>query len=177
MRAKFIVYAVIALGFASSAAWAYWSVSDHGAWPQTWPKELEPLRAQSGTINGGIANLAIHHIPFKDRDSFEEAWPRIVSLKTKDAPIFLKRGSTPHWHFGPTKGGVMIHCPPGGVDHPELAKPIQDVEDLHMRWRNTTYIELFVDGEIVDLNRIPLPPDTPIIDERFKDQNVKAEVE
>lgn len=27
--------------------------------------------------------------------------------------------------------------------------------------------ELF--GEIVDLNRIPLPADTPIIDERFKD--------
>jgi hypothetical protein len=28
---------------------------------------------------------------------------------------------------------------------------------------------LIVDGEIVDLNRISLPPDTPIIDERFKD--------
>jgi hypothetical protein len=26
-----------------------------------------------------------------------------------------------------------------------------------------------VDREIVDLNRIPLPADTPIIDERFKD--------
>jgi hypothetical protein len=34
---------------------------------------------------------------------------------------------------------------------------------------NTTYIELVVDGDIVDLNRIPLPADTPIIDERFKD--------
>jgi hypothetical protein len=34
---------------------------------------------------------------------------------------------------------------------------------------NTTYIELAVDGNIVDLNRIPLPPDTPIIDERFKE--------
>jgi hypothetical protein len=35
------------------------------------------------------------------------------------------------------------------------------------------YIELIVDGEIVDLNRIPLPPDTPIIDERFKDGKTK----
>jgi hypothetical protein len=26
------------------------------------------------------------------------------------------------------------------------------------------------DGDIVDLNRIPLPADTPIIDERFKDE-------
>lgn len=31
----------------------------------------------------------------------------------------------------------------------------------------TTYIELVVDGLVVDLNRIQLPPDTPIIDERF----------
>jgi hypothetical protein len=27
---------------------------------------------------------------------------------------------------------------------------------------------LVVDGTVVDLNRIPLPGDTPIIDERFK---------
>jgi hypothetical protein len=33
---------------------------------------------------------------------------------------------------------------------------------------NTTYIELVVDGDIVDLNRIPLSEDTPLIDERFK---------
>lgn len=35
---------------------------------------------------------------------------------------------------------------------------------------NTTFIELVVDGKIVDLNRIPLPRDTPIIDERFKEK-------
>jgi hypothetical protein len=33
----------------------------------------------------------------------------------------------------------------------------------------TPYLELVVDGDLVDLNRIPLPADTPIIDERFKD--------
>jgi hypothetical protein len=32
----------------------------------------------------------------------------------------------------------------------------------------TTHIELVVDGEIVDLNRIALPADTPILDERFE---------
>ena len=35
------------------------------------------------------------------------------------------------------------------------------------------FIELVVDGNIVDLNRIPLPADTPIIDERFKDGQKK----
>ena len=39
---------------------------------------------------------------------------------------------------------------------------------------NTTFIELTVDGNIVDLNRIALPEDTPIIDERFNDAQNKA---
>jgi len=34
-------------------------------------------------------------------------------------------------------------------------------------WRARLDIELIVDGNIVDLNRVPLPPDTPIIDKRF----------
>jgi hypothetical protein len=33
---------------------------------------------------------------------------------------------------------------------------------------NATYIELVVDGNVVDLNRIPLPADAPIVDERFR---------
>jgi hypothetical protein len=45
--------------------------------------------------------------------------------------------------------------------------PIKSVQGK-TRWINTTYIELLVDGDVVDLNRIPLPADTPIIDERFK---------
>ena len=31
-------------------------------------------------------------------------------------------------------------------------------------------IELIVDGKIVDLNRIPLPIDTQIIDKRFQER-------
>ena len=36
-----------------------------------------------------------------------------------------------------------------------------------------TSIVLVVDGEIVDLNRIAFPAETPIIDERFKDEKKK----
>jgi hypothetical protein len=39
---------------------------------------------------------------------------------------------------------------------------------------NTTYIELVVDGLIVDLNRIQLPPETPIIDQRFDADKTSA---
>jgi hypothetical protein len=36
-------------------------------------------------------------------------------------------------------------------------------------------IELVVDGRIVDLNHIPLPSDTPIIDKRFQDPHNRAD--
>jgi hypothetical protein len=41
------------------------------------------------------------------------------------------------------------------------------------RLDQTIYVELIIDGEIVDLNRIQLPPDTPIIDDRFKEPTSK----
>jgi hypothetical protein len=38
---------------------------------------------------------------------------------------------------------------------------------------NTTFIGLVDDEKIVDLNRIPLPADTPLVDERVKDRATK----
>ena len=43
------------------------------------------------------------------------------------------------------------------------------------RLMRTNYIELIVDGKIVDLNRIPLPADTPIIDKRFIEEQTTAQ--
>ena len=61
-----------------------------------------------------------------------------------------------NFFLGDNKAGVVVHSPPAGEkDIPGTVR--------------TTYIELVVDGDIVDLNRIPLPSDTPIIDHRFKD--------
>jgi hypothetical protein len=37
-------------------------------------------------------------------------------------------------------------------------------------WRATTEIDLIVDGKVVDLNRIALPADTPILDKRFEER-------
>jgi hypothetical protein len=63
--------------------------------------------------------------------------------------------------------GVCIHTPPRGE------APLADAKQVNGRWEKTIYIELIVDGEIIDLNRIPLPPDTPVIDERFQDGTPK----
>ena len=54
---------------------------------------------------------------------------------------------------------------------PEAPLPSTHVRE---RWMYTTFIELVVDGNIVDLNRVPLPADSPIIDERFADGPVRT---
>jgi hypothetical protein len=120
------------------------------------------LRKQARTLEGPRVPLWHYAIPFTKREAFEAAWPHLVKVKSSGAPIVLKRGRS-FWLGGDSKAGVCIHTPPMGE------APIADAKDVGGRWERTIFIELIVDGEIVDLNRIPLPPDTPIIDERFKD--------
>jgi hypothetical protein len=129
---------------------------------------LEPLRKQSRTIVGGLLELATHEIRFAKREDFESAWPHVLKVKSKGAPVVLLRSPLNHWHFGKLNAGVLIQFPPaerGNPANPE--EPIMSTTDLRIRWTWTNYIELVVDGQIVNLNRIPLPADTPIIDLRF----------
>ena len=138
------------------SVYADYAVRDEGTWPKSWPKELEPLRKQSRTLVGPMTAHRHYAIPFTKREEIESAWQHIMKVKSKGAPVRLVRG--PNFFLGEhSKAGVVLHCPPSGqADNPAAAEaPI--------------YIELVVDGDIVDLNRIPLPADTPIIDERFKE--------
>lgn len=153
----------------SGPVYALYSVSDHGDWPSNWPKEMESLRKQSRTLVGPTVENVHYAIPFKHREDFETAWPHILSRKTKGAPIILVRG--PNFFLGDDQAvGVIIHTPPLASSRnpatPE--RPIAGVTEPRVRWMNTTYLEVVVDGTIVDLNRIPLPADTVIVDERFK---------
>jgi hypothetical protein len=145
---------------------ADYSVQNSGTWPKDWPKEMEPLRKQSRTLEGPMVLLLNYAIPFTKREEFESAWPHLLKVKSKGAPIVLRRGPS-FWLGKESNAGVCIHTPPQGED------PIVGDQVTGGRWEQTNYIELIVDGEIVDLNRIPLPADTPIIDERFKDSPKK----
>ena len=142
-----IALAVFAAG---SAVLAISTGGPGGEWPTTWPKELEPLRKQAWTWEHDSGTS--YDIPFASREEFESAWPHVLKLKSDGAPITLVRG--PRLRVGPGKtAGVQIFPP--------------------ARWATTgpfsvTRIVLVADGATVDLNRIPLPADTPIIDERFK---------
>jgi hypothetical protein len=97
------------------------------------------------------------------------AWPHLLSVKSKGAPIFLVRGENFFLGEG-HKAGVVVHCPPPGQwDNPETPEaPIEGHAEPRLRWWYTNRIELVVDGDIVDLNNTPLPQDTPIVDERFE---------
>lgn len=166
MRKAIAPIAALALFAACATAYALYSVAPTGTWPKSWPVELEPLRKQSRTFVGPVLQHQHFAVRFTDRDDFESAWPHILAVKSKGAPIFLVRGPNDFL----AEAGVVIHCPPEGQwDNPATPEaPIQAyAKESRNRWRNTNYIELVVDGKTVDLNRIPLPSDTPIVDERF----------
>lgn len=120
-----------------------------GEWPDSWPEELEPLRKQAWTWEHDF-NGKSFDIPFTSREEFEAAWPHLLAVKDKGASITLLRGK--HLRVDNEDApGVCMYPYPYGKDQKMLMT-----------------IRLVVDGDIVDLNRIELPPDAPIIDERFK---------
>ena len=221
-QVRFVIVASIVL-CAVCSVYALFEVTEKGAWPKSWPKELEPLRNQARTLvhsqQGGI-----HEIPFTNREEFEAAWPHILAVKSKKAPLILMR-SPDRKYFNPIKAGVRIlspltgvlvtpkgtRYPPGaesaipdgkflkiGPPWPDYIKSESGVLPEYVEYENGKWapydpnsgkqfsrqmrraridIELIVDGEIVDLNRIPLPADTPIVDRRFKKRHNKADAD
>jgi hypothetical protein len=150
----FVCWAVISVH-------AEYSVKPQGTWPKSWPRELEPLRKQARTFEGPLAPYQHHAIPFTKREEFEAAWPYLLKVKSQGAGIRLVRA--PNFFLGDhSKSGVVVHCPLPPGQASKNADP-----------KDQTYIELIVDGDIVDLNRIFLPADTSITDERFKDAKNK----
>lgn len=174
MKRRLALLAAIACLAVCSVGYAEYSVWDQGEWPKSWPKELETLRKQARTFEGPRVLYRTYLIPFTKREEFEAAWPHLLKIKSKGVPIVLVRGPRTDF-FAIKPAGVLIHTPPINAEQKADSEVlIADAKKAHGSWRtNATYIELAVDGEIVDLNRIPLPADILIIDERFKDEAKK----
>lgn len=177
MKRTLAILAAIAF-FAVCSVYADYGVEDRGSWPASWPAELEPLRKQARTLEGPLRPSLHYAIPFTKREDFEAAWPHLLKVKTKGAPIILRHA--PNFFLGgKQKAGLCIHTPPAEKAGAAPKAPAPDAKDVKgardhkVNIEETTYIELVVDGVIVDLNRIPLPADTPFIDERFKDNKAK----
>ncbi len=168
------------------------TIRSRGTWPETWPEELEPCRDQAKTLDvaHGIQET-VFEISFDRRKDFEKAWPYILEVRSKGGPLVLERGPSTYSVSGSTLDtGVRILCPPDGAAGSSQESP-EYVVDQDGKWvpfdgtnrvgfihRARVDIVLVTDGKIVDLNRIRLPGDTPIVDRRFdlvtpEDENEK----
>ena len=152
----------------------------NGEWPTSWPKELDPLRHHMGkgrftaTFSQSGEDQLHFGIRFTTRKECEAAWPHLLKVRSEGTPIILRSG--PSFWLGGTSHGACVHQTPairrvGGGNLP-ISKTPREVEKLlsaeEVRSKTKSSLELFVDGEIVDLNRIELPEDAPIIDRRVK---------
>lgn len=148
-------------------AFADYSVSERGEWPKNWPKALEPLRKQARTLVGPMVEQRHYAIPFTRQKAFEAAWPHLLKVKSKGAPIFLING--PDFFLGDkVKAGVIVHCPPldpSGKDAPPPT-PIPGVTEPRVRWMNANYLEVVVDDAVINWKHITLPKGVQVIDER-----------
>lgn len=170
MRRSICFLVALVMLAATSSAHADWLVIRKGTWPKSWPAALERLRNQSHTCTGGEINKTFHEIRFRNRKQFEAAWPHLLKVKTPGAPVVLVRG--PHKFVGTLKAGVRVHVALP-TTKPVPAGPVPGASDFRTRWRYTTWIELVVDGKVVDPKRIALPAKTPIIDLRPKKRGGK----
>jgi hypothetical protein len=169
MKKTFVPLTVAALCTLCTAAYALYSVNPHGDWPKSWPTELEPLRKQATTLVGPMIDARHYAIRFTSREQFEAAWPYLLKVKTKAAPIFLIRGE--NFFLGEKqKAGVIVHCPPEfySKDSRFPEKPIEGIQNLRERWMNTCYLEVVDDGDTVDFARVKVPKGTTVVDERLK---------
>lgn len=171
MKIRTVLLSAAATCGLCTAAQALYSLSGTGDWPKSWPRPLEPLRKQARTLVGPMVAQRHYGIRFTDRGQFEAAWPQLLKVKTKGAPVFLVRG--PNFFLGDrAKAGVVVHAPPEGrSDNPNTPEaPIGGVENLRERWMNTTYLEVVVDGDVIDAARLRIPKGTPLVDERSRDR-------
>ena len=175
---------------------------DRGSWPSSWPQELERYRECAATLEiaSGIQET-MYEIPFDSTAEFSNAWPHILQLKSKGAPLILEGSPSKNVLGKSMQAGVRILWPaedsgpilpdgtrvfakapwPDSVVSPsgELPEYVRFVDGKWVAanpqerqafyYRARVDIVLIVDGRIVDLNRIQLPTQTPIVDRRFKD--------
>ena len=184
----------MACGVCSALVIAIYGGNWPDSWPRE--LEPFRARAWTFGFEGFGLEETVHQIPFDSREEFEGAWPHILKLKSKGGPLILEKSpfATAGQRI---EAGVCIKWPPGTVRQlpdgtrleakapwPDSAiSPAGELPEYVMpehgtwvpcttklpkeRFRARVDIILVVDGRVVDLNRLELPGETPIVDRRF----------
>ena len=158
------VFAILIVFFFLTSTYALSVGGSGGAWPNDAPKELEPLRIRAwtwwhGRTVKGRGQYTSYEIPFAERTTFESYWPHLQKFKSDDTTLTLVRGNVIRAASTKSKyqnAGVRVV---GLATGDRLKRDGMKIK--------VTDIQLVVDGNIVDLNRIQLPQDMRIIDKRF----------
>jgi hypothetical protein len=121
MKRRFVVgLLVLSAGLAITGASAAIFPQNRGAWPEDWPKELEPLRESSRTIGVGTGlQQNIYEIPVSDQEAFDKIWPAVLRVRTPGSPLTLYRaGTAPPKAWGDLLSNmgaaIRIYAPSGG---------------------------------------------------------------
>jgi hypothetical protein len=200
MRKLTLIAALVLAVALASVAMALIGTEKGGPFPASWPAELAPYRAQTKTVQvaHGIQEN-VYEIPFTSSEDFAKAWPYLLKLKSKGAPLILENSPSMYSVSGSTmSAGVRVLWPADGSaglpdgtrlstgatwpdyllsasgELPEYVvlegdkwAPFTGSNGNGFRYRARVDIVLVVDGKIVDLNKVALPADTPIVDHRF----------
>jgi hypothetical protein len=140
--------------------------SDRESFEKTWPHVLK--------LKSPGAPLIIERSPSSQFGSTEagvEAGVRILSESggVRKLPDGTRLTAAPPWPDSVTSGSKVL--PEYVVEENGTWVPAEPIRRDRFNHRARVDIVLITDGKIVDLNRIPLPPDTPIIDNRFRERS------
>ncbi len=96
-------------------------------------------------------------------------WPDSIKSPTGELPEYVARSEDGNAWI-PVEKEKPRDFKWGLVERDFMWSLVKERKPRGPMYRARTEIELVVDGTIIDLNRILLPPDTPIIDRRFQEK-------
>src|SRR4029079_13701596 len=135
MNRPIALLAAIVCCAAAGSVHALYKVYDRGEWPKSWPAELEPIRKLARTYEGPVVLYRFYLIPFTKREEFEAAWPHLLKVKSKGAPIVLVRGPKNDF-FAVQPAGVYIRTPPlDAAKKADNEVPAEDAKKADGEWR------------------------------------------
>ena len=158
----YVVVALVLVGLGGDAALARESCAAHGTWPADWPKGLDAWRDRATTLRAApLGQDGFYTVTLEDRGAFEHGWAALLEVPRSDRATLTLVSEPPEDVARKRLGG---RCP---------GRPVVQVRyyrsfgEKGKKSREVAVgITLFVDGKIVDLNRVRIPAGYKIEDRR-----------